>query len=157
MTHPETPRVPGQRTPAEVCAMPLELQAVVCPGLNVAVAACLRYDLAEPYAVYLDNHVDLDEPVTWVFARDLLAAGVDTRAGLGDVSVYPGGGAGPATVCIALGGGNDTVVLRAEAAPVKAFLHATERIVPYGSEPRHLDLDGLLLRLRDEWPPEPCP
>ncbi|MFD0274436.1 SsgA family sporulation/cell division regulator [Kitasatospora sp. NPDC127111] len=154
MTHPETPRVPDQRTPAEICAMPLELQAVVCPGLSVSVAACLRYELAEPYAVYLDNHVDLDEPITWVFARDLLAAGVDAWAGMGDVSVHPGVGASAGTVFIALGGENGTVVLRAEAALVRAFLAATERIVPFGSEPRHLDLDALLLRLFEE-PPEP--
>ncbi|AUY49176.1 SsgA family sporulation/cell division regulator [Streptomyces sp. CB01881] len=155
MTCPETPRIPSQRRPAGSCAVPLELRAVVCPGITVSVAACLRYDPAEPYAVYLDNHTDLDEPITWMFARDLLAAGMDAWAGTGDVSVHPGTGATSQTLFIALGGENGTVVLRAEAAPVKAFLTATERIVPFGAEPRHLDLDGLLHRLLEERPPEP--
>ncbi|WP_406205939.1 SsgA family sporulation/cell division regulator [Kitasatospora sp. NBC_01560] len=155
MTHSDAPRVPAQRTPAEACAVPLELRAVVCPGFTVSVAACLRYDRAEPYAVYLDNHVDLDEPITWMFARDLLAAGLNGWAGLGDVSVHPGAGASSETLFIALGGDTGAVVLRAQAVLVRAFLDATERIVPSGTEGQHLDLDGLLHRLRDEHPPEP--
>ncbi|MFI6843686.1 SsgA family sporulation/cell division regulator [Kitasatospora sp. NBC_00085] len=155
MTCPETPRVPSQRTPAGLCAMPLVLRAVVCPGLTVPVAARLRYDSSEPYAVYLDNHTDLHEPITWMFARDLLAAGVDAWAGLGDVSVYPGTGASPQTLFIALGGENGTVVLRAEAAAVRTFLAATERMVPSGTERLHVDLDGLLLQLLDDRPPDP--
>jgi hypothetical protein len=34
-------------------------------------------------------HVGTDEPVEWIFARDLLAAGIRSRQGEGDVRVWP--------------------------------------------------------------------
>ncbi len=157
MTYEEVPRVPAQYTGAADYAMPLEVRAVVGAGLSVPVAARLRYHSAEPYAVHLDNHVDLDTPVTWVFARELLAAGVSRSAGIGDVSVRPGEQAHPDSVLISLGDDEGRVVLRAQTSLVRIFLAHTERIVPFGSEHGHLDTDGLIRRLLDDRPPEPGP
>ncbi|MFC8455256.1 SsgA family sporulation/cell division regulator [Kitasatospora sp. NPDC057223] len=157
MTDEDTPRVPPQRTGARGCTTALELQVLVCPGLSVPVAALLRYHPAEPYSVHLDNHVDLTTPVTWVFARELLAAGLDGRTGTGDVSVHPGAGDAPDALFIVLGGEEGTVVLRAQASQVRSFLADTERLVPFGSEHEHLDLDGLLRRLLGGGPPPPEP
>ncbi|MEV7181641.1 SsgA family sporulation/cell division regulator [Kitasatospora sp. NPDC093679] len=110
---------------------------------------------AEPYTVYLDNHIDLDAPITWVFARDLLATGLTEWAGTGDVCVHPA--AGDRTVFITLTGENSTAVLRVDASHIRTFLAHTERIVPSGTEEGHLDVDRFLRRLRDDEPPEPGP
>jgi len=155
VTHEDTPRVPAQRTSAGGCIMPVDVRVVVCPGLSVSVPARLRYDAADPYAVHLDNHIDLGTPITWVFARELLATGLEEWAGTGSVSVYPGAGGNHDTVYICLRGDEATVVLRAPGSRIRAFLAHTERIVPYGAEHRHLDLDTLLRRLRDGERPEP--
>ncbi|WP_327676253.1 SsgA family sporulation/cell division regulator [Kitasatospora sp. NBC_00458] len=153
----ETPRVPAQSAAGEGCAMALDLRVVVCPGLTVSVPARLRYRTADPYAVFLDNHTDLDAPITWVFARELLAAGLYGRAGIGSVSVHPGAGRRSGTVFITLTGEGSSVVLRAQAERVRTFLARTESLVPSGREPTHLDLDGLLRRLCDGGAASPGP
>ncbi|MFF2020511.1 SsgA family sporulation/cell division regulator [Streptomyces sp. NPDC058171] len=149
-------RVPAQGISGSgTVAMPLELQAVVCFGLAVPVAARLRYHPNDPYAVYLDNHIDLDTPITWVFARDLLAEGLIQWAGSGDVSVFPGGCDDPMSLFISLGSEDGRVALRAQTSLVKGFLACTERVVPFGSEQLHLDIDGLLHGLLRGGPPMP--
>ncbi|MER7703823.1 SsgA family sporulation/cell division regulator [Kitasatospora sp. NPDC097605] len=153
----ETPRVPAQRPADEGCALALDLRVEVWPGLTLAVPARLRYRSADPYAVFLDNHTDLATPITWVFARELLAAGLRGRAGLGCVRVHPGAGAHDGAVLITLTGDGGSVVLRAPADRVRAFLARTERLVPTGRERARLDLDGLLRRLRDGGAPSPGP
>jgi hypothetical protein len=44
------------------------------------------------YAVRIAFHVGLEEPVEWIFARDLLSRGVEGRQGIGDVQVRPSPG-----------------------------------------------------------------
>ncbi|MGV9263754.1 SsgA family sporulation/cell division regulator [Kitasatospora sp. NPDC003701] len=155
MTGRETPHVPPQRSGAEATALDLDLRAVVCPGLSVCVKARLRYDVTEPYAVYLDSHVDRAEPITWMFARELLAAGVTREVGIGDVSIRPGTGEDAGTVLVALGGDEGSVVLRARAAEVMSFLRRADGLVPPGREHEYVDLDGLVRRLLDHGRPGP--
>ncbi|WP_329570623.1 SsgA family sporulation/cell division regulator [Kitasatospora sp. NBC_01266] len=153
---PEDPSgVPPQRSGAATCALRLELRAVILPGLSVPVAARLRYVRAEPYAVYLDTHVDMHAPITWVFARELLATGLHQWAGLGDVSVHPGTDGEADTVYICLGYEDEGVVLRAPAHEVRDFLRQTECLVPLGLEGEHLDLDALARRLLGPSSPDP--
>jgi Streptomyces sporulation and cell division protein, SsgA len=49
----------------------------------------MYYSGSDPYAVRMAFHVGTDEPVEWIFARDLLAAGIESRQGEGDVHVWP--------------------------------------------------------------------
>ena len=49
----------------------------------------MYYSGSDPYAVRMAFHVGTDEPVEWIFARDLLAAGIESRQGEGDVQVWP--------------------------------------------------------------------
>ncbi|MFF2044578.1 SsgA family sporulation/cell division regulator [Kitasatospora sp. NPDC058170] len=149
MTGREFPKVPPQRSGTAGTALYLELRVVVCPGLTVPVQACLRYDRTEPYAVYLDSHIDLAEPITWMFARELLVTGMAEWAGMGDVWICPGTGADAETVFISLGGDDASVVLRARASAVRTFLGYTECLVPLGREHEHFDVDGLVRRLLD--------
>jgi hypothetical protein len=150
----EPPRFPPQRSNAEACTVRLELMTAVFPGISIAVPAALVYRRAEPYAVYLHTDIDTDETVTWVFARDLLATGLHTWAGMGDVSVYPGPG-DARIVYISLACGDETAVLRARSGPVRAFLQQTQCLVPLGLEHEHIDLDTAARRLLDPPPPRP--
>ncbi len=139
-------RVPVQGHGAPTVVAPLDLQLVVAPGSAVPVAACLRYEVRDPYAVFLDIHVGLDQPIVWTFARELLATGLREWAGVGDVSVHPGPGGGQ-SVYVSLRGESGGAVLRARSSDVGGFLWRTERLVPIGSERDRFDLDLLLCRL----------
>jgi hypothetical protein len=51
----------------------------------VPLMASLSYSCRDPYAVKIAFHVGTDEPVEWTLARDLLAAALHSREGIGDV------------------------------------------------------------------------
>ncbi|WP_051836744.1 SsgA family sporulation/cell division regulator [Streptomyces sp. NRRL WC-3742] len=127
--------------------MAVELVVIAAPGVRVPVPGCLRYQATDPYAVHLDCHVGPELPITWTFARDLLATGVRTWAGTGDVCVFPSRDDAEPSVSISLDGEAASVVLHASTARVATFLSYTARIVPFGSESRHIDLDLLSNRL----------
>jgi hypothetical protein len=126
------------------------LSLVVSTGTGEAeLDAELRYDPADPFAVALAIGVECGEPVVWMFARDLLAAGVSAPSGEGDITVEPDPHATLgderalritlATDCLA------TMVT--PAAPVLEFLVETYAIVPTGSELDRVDLDAEIAAL----------
>ncbi|GAA1124264.1 SsgA family sporulation/cell division regulator [Kitasatospora arboriphila] len=149
MSGGDIPQVPHPRTPVGGCAMPLVLWAAPQDRYGVEVAARLRYDAAEPYAAFLDCHINLPQPITWAFARSLLSAGALAPVGIGDVRVRPGSILGRPAVLISLTGEHGTVHLWAAADDVQQFLAHTRRIVDVGRESEHLDLDRLLQQLLD--------
>lgn len=111
-------------------------------GLALPLEAELRYDIADPIAVTALLYAGGDEPVRWVFARDLLESGLDQRTGVGDVVVWPAHEvADRATVHIQLTSPHGAAVLAAPADEVETFLAATWRLVGPGDEDRHLDID----------------
>src|SRR5579862_8351226 len=65
----------------------LGLRLVVPQQTIVPLVASLFYSREDPYAIRIAFHVGLDEPVEWIFARDLLSMGIEGREGLGDVTV----------------------------------------------------------------------
>nr|WP_033259976.1 SsgA family sporulation/cell division regulator [Kitasatospora sp. SID7827] len=130
------------------CVLLLDVTVAPCPGLRVAVPARLRYHRADPYAVHLDCHVDLEEPITWLFARELLVDGLDGWAGIGDVTIRRSTAA--EELAIALSTPGQTAVLHTPSAPVRDFLALTHRLVPAGTEHEHLDAEGLMRRMLAE-------
>ncbi|MFC1418135.1 SsgA family sporulation/cell division regulator [Streptacidiphilus sp. N8-3] len=151
MTMDQIPPLPMQRSVGATVTARLDLWSVVEPGFRMHVPACLRYDPKDPFAVSLDHYVDLHATVTWVFARDLLAMGLSTRAGTGDVSVRPGMD-GAQTVFISLRGPTGEALLQAEEGDIRKFVQHSECLVPIGAEHDHFDLGAALHRLR-ETPP----
>src|SRR5256884_9276406 len=67
----------------------LSLRLVVPQKTMVPLVASMYYSGSDPYAVRMAFHVGTDEPVEWIFARDLLAAGIVSRQGEGAVQVWP--------------------------------------------------------------------
>jgi hypothetical protein len=108
--------------------------------------AHLFYSCEDPYAIRMAFHIGLDEPLEWVFARELLATGIEGPQGLGDVTVWPSsgpdGGAPGSVLHIELESPFGQAVVEAPAGEVSDFLHRTYQIVPASEEGDHLDLDA---------------
>jgi hypothetical protein len=95
----------------------LGFRLVVPQQTIVPLVASLYYSSDDPYAIRIAFHVGLDEPVEWIFARDLLSRGIQ---GIGDGHMRPS--PGPA-------GGEPGGVLN------------IELILPYGQGSGHIDTD----------------
>jgi hypothetical protein len=132
----------------------LGLRLVVPQQTIVPLVASLYYSGTDPYAVRMAFHVGTDEPVEWIFARDLLAAGIESRQGEGDVQVWPSEPADSED------GGDDDIVLNIElsspfgqahfeapAEAMSAFLRRTYSIVPAGKESTFVDIESELNEL----------
>jgi hypothetical protein len=128
----------------------LGLRLVVPQQTIVPLVASMYYNGADPYAVRMAFHVGTEEPVEWIFARDLLAAGIEARQGEGDVQVWPSPTscagadlAGP-VLNIELSSPFGQAHFEAPAEAMAAFLRRTYQIVPAGREGDFIDIDAEL-------------
>ena len=123
--------------------------------------ASLHYSSSDPYAIRMAFHVGPEAPVEWIFARELLADGMTTPEGNGDVQIWPS--AAESRDANSNAGGQTRAPLSVlniklcspfgEAhfeAPTEAianFLDLTYGIVPMGRESAAIDIDGELSSL----------
>ncbi|MGK4582205.1 SsgA family sporulation/cell division regulator [Kitasatospora sp. HPMI-4] len=119
------------------------MHLVVSQELSFRILVDLEYDPLDPYAVRLTFHLPGDEPVTWVFARELLLDGLCRPAGEGDVHIQPLGEQ-LSEVGVVLRSPEGEALLRASSSPLIAFLARTDRLVPLGEERTGGDLDAQL-------------
>jgi len=137
----------------------LGLRLVIPQQTIVPLVASLYYSGRDPYAVRMAFHVGTDEPVEWIFARDLLTAGIESPQGDGDVKVWPSAQSctedeGPDVIGTA---DSDYTVLNIElsspfgeahfeapAQAMSAFLRRTYQIVPAGQESSYVDIEAEL-------------
>jgi len=142
------------RSSSTTISAELGLRLVVPQQTIVPLVASMYYSGSDPYAVRMAFHVGTDEPVEWIFARDLLAAGIESRQGEGDVQVWPSEPADSED------GGDDDIVLNIElsspfgqahfeapAEAMSAFLKRTYSIVPAGKESGFVDIESELNEL----------
>jgi hypothetical protein len=126
----------------------LGLRLVVPQQTIVPLVASLYYSQEDPYAIRIAFHVGLDEPVEWIFARELLSTGVEGEEGLGDVKVWPSAGSEsglPGSVLnIELSSPFGQAHFEAPAGAMSAFLHRTYQIVPSGQESDYIDIEAEL-------------
>ena len=147
------------RSSSTTISAELGLRLVVPQQTIVPLVASLYYSGSDPYAVRMAFHVGTDEPVEWIFARDLLAAGIDGRHGEGDVKVWPsaqscaesdgleviGDASTEGTVLnIELSSPFGQAHFEAPAQAMAAFLHRTYQIVPAGQESGYIDIEAEL-------------
>jgi hypothetical protein len=107
----------------------------------------MYYSAADPYAVRMAFHVGTDEPVEWIFARDLLAAGIQARHGEGDVQVWPSAascGRSEPVLNIELSSPFGRAHFEAPAAAMSAFLRRTYQVVPAGEESSFVNIEAEL-------------
>jgi hypothetical protein len=147
------------RSSSTTISAELGLRLVVPQQTIVPLVASMFYSGSDPYAVRMAFHVGTDEPVEWIFARDLLAAGIESRQGEGDVHVWPSPGSCGDTGGLDLTGSSqpgDKVLnielsspfgqahFEAPAQAMAAFLRRTYQIVPAGQESRYIDIEAEL-------------
>ena len=139
------------------------LDLVVPGGPPLPVAADLRYDRLDPWAVRVVFRTGGrgDGTVVWTFARSLLTDGVGTVVGEGDVRVWPATRTAAGSSATGIAGAGSTadqerIVNLAMASPsgealfelrrddLVAFLQQTYLAVPTGAERQAVDLDAEL-------------
>ena len=101
----------------------------------------LHYRSSEPYAVQARLP---SGPTAWLFARDLVCAGLAHAVGEGDVRIWPMADAGRDTVRLAMRSDEGDVLVELEAADVAEFLQLTRAVCREGNESAHLNLDVAL-------------
>lgn len=129
----------------------LGLRLVVPQQTIVPLVASLYYSGSDPYAIRMAFHVGTDEPVEWIFARDLLSAGIESRQGEGDVQVWPSepadaeeGGSEDIVLNIELSSPFGQAHFEAPAEAMAAFLKRTYSVVPAGKESGFVDIESEL-------------
>jgi hypothetical protein len=147
------------RSSSTTISAELGLRLVVPQQTIVPLVASMFYSGSDPYAVRMAFHVGTDEPVEWIFARDLLAAGIESRQGEGDVHVWPSPGScaqsgdldltgspqpGEKVLNIELSSPFGQAHFEAPAQAMAAFLRRTYQIVPAGQESGHIDIEAEL-------------
>ncbi|RCV51043.1 SsgA family sporulation/cell division regulator [Marinitenerispora sediminis] len=120
----------------------LGLRLVVPDRTAVPLVARLDYTADDPYAIKVAFHVGEDEPVEWIFARELLTVGIVRSVGEGDVRVWPSKESGERMINIALSSPFGQAQFDASISPLAEFLHRTYEIVPAGEEADFVDLDA---------------
>jgi hypothetical protein len=131
----------------------LGLRLVAAEQAIVPLVASLHYSGSDPYAIRMAFHVGTEDPVEWIFARDLLADGLMTPEGDGDVLIWPsspvigpdGQTDGPLSVLnIKLSSPFGEAHFEAPAEAIANFLDRTFRIVQMGRESQVIDIDAEL-------------
>jgi hypothetical protein len=129
----------------------VELRCVVQQQMIAPLAASFSYSREDPYAIRLAFHVGQDEPIKWVFARDLLSMGMVGRAGTGAVLVWPSAGsedsAAGSVLNIELRSSSGCALFEAPADEISDFVRRTCQIVPAGEESDHLNFESELTDL----------
>ena len=110
----------------------LGLSLVVPEHGAVPLVASLDYCADDPYAIKMSFHVGTDEPVEWIFARELLAEGLETLVGDGDVKVWPDGSPETDVLNIALSSPFGEAHFEAPLSTTGEFLRSTYGIIPPG-------------------------
>lgn len=128
--------------PAVVSAE-VTLNLVIGGDYGVPVPARFHYSAHEPLSVIAD-FTSGDVAVQWVFARDLLASGLQQPTGQGDVTCWPATSDGQPVVCIALRSPSGEALLEAAADEITSFLERSFEVVPQGGEMAHIDIDSLI-------------
>jgi Streptomyces sporulation and cell division protein, SsgA len=145
----------------------LGLRLVAAEQTIVPLVASLHYSGSDPYAIRMAFHVGPEDPVEWIFARELFADGMITPEGNGDVQIWPsvtesppvaestdagydagGQTAGALSVLnIKLSSPFGEARFEAPTDAIANFLDRTYGIVPMGRESAAIDIDGELSSL----------
>lgn len=127
-----------------IVAAELGLRLVVPEHGGVPLTASLYYRGDDPYAIRMAFHVGMDDPVEWIFARDLLAEGLDRVSGDGDVRVWPSTAAHRDVLNLALSSPFGEAHFEAPLTALTGFLLRTFEVIPAGREGEFIDIDGEL-------------
>ncbi len=132
---------------SSVVSHAITLELIDSTGHGLPVEAQLSYHRQDPYAVTAVFATGASE-VRWVFSRDLLADGIYSPEGEGDVHVWPClDPQGRAVVVLELSSPDGEAMLQARSADLTEFIRSTCVLVPRGQEADFVDLDSALHEL----------
>lgn len=104
----------------------------------------LHYTTADPFALHATFHTASGgEAVEWLFGRELLSDGLVSKAGRGDVTIWPAPGDGD-RIYLQLLSPSGRAVFDASRDALTAFLSSTFDVVPPGQESDYVDVDSEL-------------
>jgi hypothetical protein len=103
----------------------------------------LRYTTKDPYAVVAAFRTGRTGWVEWVFARNVLADGLFTQSGVGDIQIRPATD-NPACVVIELASPSGHAAFEASIQDLSNFLDRTYDMVLPGDEHMWIDIDEQL-------------
>ena len=128
LTHTRQRRQERRHTAGTVIGMRMR----VC-GLDLAVSAAFRYDIASPGEVHLSFQPGIGRTADTelVIPRPLLAAGLTGPAAEGNVHTRPSAGGRVLVIRLSAPGGE--AEFDAPAASIARFMAATSRLVPLGA------------------------
>ncbi|MFJ6080778.1 SsgA family sporulation/cell division regulator [Streptomyces sp. NPDC092369] len=130
-----------------VIEQPVEARLVAAAPRMPSIPAKLHYDRRDPFAIRMTFPAPATlegVEVCWTFARELLAAGLHSAEGTGDVRVRP---YGYDRTVLEFHAPEGTAVVHVHSEQIRRFLQATSDLVPVGFEHLHLDLDRDLAEL----------
>ena len=119
-------------------------QFVLLNESTTPVLSRLSYHSHEPFAVTVSFRTERGRWIEWTFARDLLVAGLDEPAGLGDVRIRPDLSDDEDFLTLEIESPDGYASFELEVEDVRTFLDATLELVPLGEESAHFDVDGLI-------------
>ncbi|MBI3686940.1 MAG: SsgA family sporulation/cell division regulator [Actinobacteria bacterium] len=131
------------RSRAVRSAMGLHL---VVPGADVIVDAVFRYDVSDPYAIHVTFRTGPGEDgkIEWLFARQLLGAGLVAPIGDGDVRIWPGTDGEEGPIFLELCSPSGQALFEAPREKLVDFLFRSYALVAPGHEGDFLDIDAEL-------------
>ncbi|MCX2180370.1 SsgA family sporulation/cell division regulator [Streptomyces sp. SKN60] len=137
---------------SKVIEQAVQARLVASAPRTESVAATLRYDRADPYAVSMafPPPATLEGvEVSWAFARELLVQGVDGPAGVGDVRLRP---YGYDRTVVEFHAPEGVAMVHIRTSELRSFLERSQHVVPSGREHQYVDWDQDLAQLLEEHP-----
>ncbi|HVK19923.1 MAG TPA: SsgA family sporulation/cell division regulator [Actinokineospora sp.] len=119
-------------------------QLISLYGGSTPVRSRWTYRASEPFTITAAFQTDRDRWVEWIFARDLLVAGMIGPSGEGDVRLSPEFSNGRSVMVLQIESPEGRATLEMDHDAVEHFLTATTKIVPLGTESDHFDIDALI-------------
>lgn len=107
------------------------------------------YRADEPYSVTVAFQVSSDVWIDWVFARDLVIAGLQGPSGVGDVRFVPFEDGGKQLLLMQVESDQGRASWFLGRDDLEEFIEMTYDAVPVGAESEFFDIDGLITALTD--------
>ncbi|MET8508771.1 SsgA family sporulation/cell division regulator [Streptomyces sp. NPDC004787] len=126
---------------SQVIEQAVQARLVASAPRAESVAATLRYDRADPYAVSMafPPPATLEGvEVSWAFARELLVEGMEGPAGLGDVRLRP---YGYDRTVVEFHAPEGVAMVHVRTSELRRFLERSQHLVPRGREHQYAGWD----------------
>lgn len=107
------------------------------------------YQADEPYSITVAFQTGADKWVEWVFARDLLLAGIKGPAGIGDVKFVPFEDQRERLLLLQVESDQGRASWFLDRDEAEDFVEMTLQVVPEGAEESHFDIDALIEEITD--------